>query len=128
MKRIINFYDSVDQVWVPQEPVVPTLREYGYKGPYEVMANGIDMKPPIDLAPIRKHGAIELDLPEGIPVGLYIGQLKLEKNLEFLVHTLPAIIVASLDFRMVFVVMGYAKPFLQKQVCDLGILKKRDFP
>lgn len=123
MKRIIDFYDSVDQVWVPQESVVPTLREYGYKGPYKVMANGIDMKPPVDSAPTRKRGAIELGLPEGIPVGLYIGQLKLEKNLEFLVHTLPAIMAARPDFRMVFVGMGYAKPFLQKLVCDLGIQK-----
>lgn len=123
MKRIIDFYDSVDQVWVPQESAVPTLREYGYKGPCKVMANGIDMKPPVDCAPIRKRGAIELGLPEGIPVGLYIGQLKLEKNLEFLVRTLPAIMAAKPDFRMVFVGMGYAKSFLQKQVRDLGIQK-----
>jgi glycosyltransferase involved in cell wall biosynthesis len=123
MKRIIDFYDSVDQVWVPQESAVPTLREYGYKGPYKVMANGIDMKPPVDLAPIRNRGAIELGLPEGIPVGLYIGQLKFEKNLEFLVNSLPAIMAAKPDFRMVFVGMGYAKPMLQKQVYGLGIQK-----
>ena len=124
IKRIIDFYYSVDHVWVPQESVVPILREYGYKGPYEVMANGIDMKPPVDLAPIRKRGAIELGLPDSIPMGLYVGQHKLEKNLEFLVNSLPAIMAARPDFRMVFVGMGYAKPFLQQLTNSLGIQEK----
>ena len=123
MKRIIDFYYSVDHVWVPQESVVPVLREYGYKGPYEVMANGIDMKPPVDLVPIRKRGTKELGLPEGISVGLYVGQHTLEKNLEFLVNSLPAIMAARPEFRMVFVGRGYAKPHLQQLVNSLGIQK-----
>lgn len=123
MKRIIDFYYSVDHVWVPQESVALTLREYGYKGPYEVVENGIDMKPPADVGPFRKLGAEHLGLPEGIPVGLYVGQHVLEKNLEFLVNTLPAIIAARPDFRMVFVGKGYAKLQLQMLVRSLGIQK-----
>ncbi|HWP68254.1 MAG TPA: glycosyltransferase, partial [Rectinemataceae bacterium] len=123
IKRVVDFYYSVDQVWIPQESAVPILREYGYKGPYEVMANGIDMKPPIDLAPTRKRGAEELGLSEGISVGLYVGQHTLEKNLELLVNSLPAIMAARPDFRMVFVGMGYAKPHLQQLVQGLGIEK-----
>ena len=42
IKRIVDFYYSVDHVWVPQESVAATLREYGYKGPYQVVENGID--------------------------------------------------------------------------------------
>lgn len=124
MKQIVDFYYSVDHVWVPQESVALTLREYGYKGPYEVVENGIDMKPPADITPFRKHGAEHLGLPEGILVGLYVGQHILEKNLEFLMRSLPAIIAAIPDFRMVFVGKGYAKPQLQALASDLGIADK----
>lgn len=121
MKRVIDFYYSVDHVWVPQKSVALTLREYGYKGPYEVMENGIDMVPPADIGPFRKKGAAELGLPEGISVGLYVGQHILEKNLEFLIKALPAIMEARPDFRMVFVGKGYAKPYLQQLAHSLGI-------
>jgi len=124
MKRIIDFYYSVDHVWVPQESVAATLREYGYKGPYEVVENGIDMKPPVDIEPLRKRGAEHLGIPLGTPVGLYVGQHILEKNLEFLVNSLPAIMAAKPKFRMVFVGKGYAKLQLQQLVHSLGIQKK----
>ena len=124
MKRIIDFYYSVNHVWVPQESVALTLREYGYKGPYEVVENGIDMKPPGDIGPFRKRGAEHLGIPLGTPVGLYVGQHILEKNLEFLVNSLPAIMAARPDFRMVFVGKGYAKLQLQQLVHSLNIQKK----
>ena len=124
IKRIVEFYYSVDHVWVPQESVAATLREYGYKGPYDVVQNGTDMKPVSDIAPFRKRGADHLGLPEGIPVGLYVGQHILEKNLEFLVRSLPAIVSALPDFRMVFVGTGYAKSQLKGLVDELGIRDK----
>lgn len=121
VKRIVEFYYSVDHVWVPQESVAATLREYGYKGPYEVVQNGIDMKALADITPYRNRGAEYLGLPEGIPVGLYVGQHTLEKNLEFLTRSLPAIMAALPDFRMVFVGKGYAKPQLQALIEDFGL-------
>lgn len=124
IKRIVDFYYSVDHVWVPQESVAATLREYGYKGPYEVVENGIDMKPPVDLASVRKLGAEHLGLPEGIPVGLFVGQHVLEKNLEFLIRSLPAIMAKIPGFRMVFVGKGYAKPKLQELAFSLGIAER----
>src|SRR5208337_2230637 len=51
IKRIADFYYSADYVWVPQESMVATLREYGYDGPYEVMENGIDLKSPESIDP-----------------------------------------------------------------------------
>lgn len=124
IKRIVEFYYSVDHVWVPQESVAATLREYGYKGPYDVVENGTDMKPVSDIAPFRKIGADHLGLPEGIPVGLYVGQHILEKNLEFLVRSLPAIVSELPDFRMVFVGTGYAKSQLRDLVDELGMRDK----
>lgn len=124
MKRIVDFYYTADHVWVPQESVARTLREYGYMGPYDVVENGIDMKPPTDISYFRKKGAEYLGIPEGVPVGLYVGQHVLEKNLEFLIRSLPAIMDRFPEFRMVFVGKGYAKPQLQELAAELGIRDK----
>jgi len=80
IKRIVDFYYSVNHVWVPQESVAKTLREYGYKGPYDVVENGIDMEAVPDISAHWKRGAEHLNLPAGVPVGLYVGQHVLEKN------------------------------------------------
>jgi len=124
IKRIVDFYYSVDHVWVPQESVARTLREYGYRGPYEVVENGIDFRAPASIEPYRKIGTQHLGLPEGTQVGLYVGQHILEKNLEFLMRSLPAIMEKVPEFRMVFVGQGYAKTQLQTLAAELGIAEK----
>jgi glycosyltransferase involved in cell wall biosynthesis len=124
IRRIVDFYGSVDHVWVPQSSVAATLREYGYEGSYEVVENGIDIRPPANIAPHWKRGAEHLDMPEGIVVGLYVGQHILEKNLEFLIRSMPAVMAAVPEFRMVFVGQGYAKRQLQDLADNLGIRGK----
>lgn len=124
MKRIVEFYYSVDHVWVPQESVAATLREYGYKGPYDVVENGIDLKPPASISPYYDRGQKELGLSESAIIGLFVGQHILEKNLEFLVRSLPRVMERNADFRMVFVGQGYAKQQLQALVAELGIADK----
>ena len=121
MKRIVEFFYNVDHVWVPQESVALTLREYGYKGPYDVVENGIDFEPPEDITQCWAQGAEYLRLPEEYFVGLYVGQHILEKNLEFLVRSLPAVMDALPNFRMVFVGKGYAKETLVDLARQLGI-------
>ena len=127
IKRIVDYYYEVDHVWVPQASVGATLREYGYKGPYDVVENGIDLKPPEDITPFRERGAEHLGIPEGVPVGLYVGQHILEKNLEFLVRSLPSIIDALPGFRMVFVGQGYAKDQLRELASELGVADRTIF-
>ncbi len=124
IKRIVDFYYTVDQVWVPQESVARTLREYGYQGPYEVVENGIDFEPPADTNSYRANGGAYLNLPPEYSVGLYVGQHVLEKNLEFLIRSLPLIMDALPKFRMVFVGKGYAKETLIDLARQLGILDK----
>ena len=42
MKRILDFFNSCDEVWIPQAQVEETVREYGFKGPLTVVENGND--------------------------------------------------------------------------------------
>lgn len=127
IRHIVEFFNAVDQVWVPQKSVGATLREYGYAGPYEVVENGIDLEPVDDVSPYRARGQAELGLSDNKLVGLYVGQHTLEKNLEFLVRSLPAVIDALPDFRMVFVGVGYAKERLQQLVDEFHIADRVSF-
>ncbi len=119
--RIVDFLYSVDRVWIPQESVAATLREYGYKGPYEVVENGTDFTPPPSAEPYRNRGGKHLGIPEEARVGLYVGQLVLEKNLEFLLRLIPHVLARIPHFHMVLVGQGYAKRRLQRLSRELGI-------
>jgi 1,2-diacylglycerol 3-alpha-glucosyltransferase len=121
VRRIVEFFDSVDRVWVPQESVAATMREYGYEGPYEVVENGIDYAPPADISPYRERGGKLLGMSEDAAVGLFVGQHILEKNLEFLVRSLRGICAALPEFRMAFVGQGCARLRLQALVSRLGL-------
>ena len=121
IKRIADFYRSVDQVWVPQASVVPTLREYGYEGPCEVVENGIDFSPPDDISVLRARGGAILGAPDGSLVGLFVGQMIMEKNLEFLVRSLPGILAAVPEFRMAFVGQGCGMRRLRDLASRLGL-------
>jgi 1,2-diacylglycerol 3-alpha-glucosyltransferase len=121
IKRIVGFYESVDQVWVPQASVIPTLREYGYDGPCEVVENGIDFSPPDDISHLRARGGSILGVPDDAPVGLFVGQMILEKNLEFLLRSIPGILAAVPKFRMAFVGQGCGMPRLRALALGLGL-------
>jgi 1,2-diacylglycerol 3-alpha-glucosyltransferase len=127
VKRIVDFFHSVDQVWVPQESVAATLREYGYLGSCEVVENGIDYDPPEDLGPARERGGGFLGVGRDEIVGLFVGQHILEKNLEFLLRSLPAIMAAVPGFRMAFVGQGYARARLEALAEKLGIADRARF-
>ncbi len=124
IKQIVDFFHEVDEVWVPQEGVSKTLREYGYKGPYRVMENGVDLVPPADCSELARLAEEELGLEPGAPMGLFVGQHILEKNLEFLIRALPEVCKALPAFRMVFVGEGYAKDQLKELSRSLGIRKR----
>lgn len=121
VRHIVDFLHEVDQVWMPQASMVSTLREYGYRGPCQVVENGTDFIPPDDLEPWRRRGGAELGVPPDARVGLFVGQLIREKNLELLLACLPAVVAQVPSFRMVLVGEGYARRRLQRQARELGL-------
>ncbi len=121
VKRIVDFLYSVDEVWIPQQSVAATLRDYGYHGPYQVVENGTDFTPSSDTTDYRSRGGKYLGVPEEARIGLFVGQIVREKNLEFLFASLPRVIAQVPHFRMVLVGEGYAKHRLQRLSHELGI-------
>ena len=118
LKVTMEFFDKADEVWVPQESVVDVIREYGYKGPVEVVENGSDLVadyPDSYFAEARKALGIG---PDEF-VFLFVGQHIWQKNVRFIIDGLEKI--KDLKFRMFFVGTGYAAEEMKELVREKGL-------
>jgi glycosyltransferase involved in cell wall biosynthesis len=121
MRYILDFYNSVDVVWVPNRATIATLREYGYEGPVDVMYNGTDLALPDDTDEYRARGEALAGVPREHKMLLYIGQHRWEKNLKLMLESLARVKRSVPDFSMVFVGQGYAEDELRDLVRSLGL-------
>jgi len=119
--QIVDFYQAVDEVWVPTEASLDTLRQYGYRGAVQVVQNGVDLEPPARKENLRAQGGRFLGLCPADFLFLYVGQLAWEKNLELLVRSLGAARQAGAAFRVAFVGEGYAAGALKNLVARHGL-------
>lgn len=134
VKRIINFFDQADEVWIPQAAVEETLREYGYKGQVEVVENGNDfVLPDNEIQQRRRMMRINLELNRDQVMLLYVGQHIWEKNIGLTLQALEHI--KHLPFKMYMIGNGYAsneiKNFirtkrLEKKIIMLGNVYDRN--
>ena len=124
IKGIVRFYESADEVWVPQESVKDVLYSYGYKGNIEVMQNGCDLVG--DYSPeFFTEARRALGVADGELVLLYVGQHIWEKNLRLTIETLGRI--KDLPFKMFFIGGGYAEDEMKKMVEEKGLGNKVRF-
>jgi 1,2-diacylglycerol 3-alpha-glucosyltransferase len=127
VQRIADFYASVDQVWVPTEAAVETLREYGYRGAVQIVRHGVDFQLPGDRAELRRRGEIFLNLDREDFLFLYVGDHAWEKNLSFLLHALSLLSRSGCRFKMVFIGEGYAAKSLRLMASRLGLNRSVSF-
>jgi glycosyltransferase involved in cell wall biosynthesis len=121
VSKIIEFYNSVDAVWTVNNSTAKTLREYGFKGPIEVMQNGIEYEPPENKASDRMMVNRKLKLNESELVFIYVGQMVWQKNTRVLLESLSILKNKGLDFKMLMVGEGYALGELKTLAKELGI-------
>lgn len=119
LKNIMNIFNSVDEVWIPQAKVEETIRSYGYKGTLEVVENGIDLKHSMDISKYRDESRQILGFNQDEFILLYVGQHIWEKNLKFLIESLHLSPVQK--FTALFVGEGFAKPYMEKMVQEYGL-------
>ena len=120
IKNIIEFYESVDEVWIPQAAVEPTIREYGYKGRVEVVENGNDMTMPLqEIEALRTQTRRELGIGDNETMLLYVGQHTWEKNLGLTIDALAQL--KDIPFRFYTVGTGYAAEEMVQKVTDSGL-------
>ena len=123
LRHVVRFYEQADSVWVPNEAIIETLRDYGYKGSIEYMPNGSDIalrdSDDTELLASRGHAIIKTD--EKTPVLLYLGQLRWVKNLKLLIESLAYIRELGIGFQMRFIGNGGDDEEIKSLVTDLHL-------
>ena len=124
IRGIVKFYEQADLVWVPQESTVDVIREYGYKGPVEVMDNGSDL-----VADYPEKFFVEARQRLGVApeefVLLFVGQHIWQKNPQLTINALAQL--EDVPFRMFFVGTGYAAEEMKAMVAEKGLDSKVTF-
>lgn len=122
MKRILNFYNACDEVWIPQASVEETVRQYGYKGKLEVVDNGIDYgdNAIVDIETYKKESKEQFGINAQDLSLLFVGQHIWEKGIGVIVESLK-LLAPDIKFKMTFIGEGYAKNDLIKIIGKEGL-------
>ena len=97
---------ACDEVWVVSHGAGENLRSIGYQGDYHVMENGVDMPRGRVSEEAITAATADYDLPEGVPVFLFVGRMMWYKGLRITLDALKKLKDAGHVFRMVFVGSG----------------------
>ena len=97
---------ACDEVWVVSHGAGENLRSIGYQGDYQVMENGVDMPRGRVSEEAIAAATADYDLPEGVPVFLFVGRMMWYKGLRITLDALKKLKDAGHAFRMVFVGSG----------------------
>lgn len=124
IKAMINNIEACDDVWVVSEGAGENLRSLGYQGEYRVMPNGVDFPRGRASDDMVKELNGAYDLPEGIPMYLFVGRLMKYKGLPIIVDAMKILNQKGLDYRMVFVGGGADAEEMQQLVKSYGIESK----
>ena len=88
LKALVNNISACDEVWVVSEGAGENLRSLGYEGDYRVMVNGVDFKRGRATAEAVAEATNGYDLPEGIPVFLFVGRLMVYKGIPIILEAM----------------------------------------
>lgn len=109
---------ACDEVWTVSRGAEENLRQLGYEGQVLVMPNGVDL-------PRRRADEQQIaqavagyDLPEGVPVYLFVGRLMWYKGIRIILDALAGL---DKDFRMVFIGEGQDRTAMEDYALQLGI-------
>lgn len=120
-KVLISNIEACDEVWVVSEGAGENLKSLGYQGDYRVVNNGVDF----DKGRVDEATVIEVvkdyDLPEGVPVFLFVGRIIEYKGIPVILDAMSALKEAGTDFRMVFIGSGPDYDKFTKEAEERGL-------
>ncbi len=121
VKALVRNIEACDEVWVVSKGAGENLRSLGYRGEYVVMQNGVDFaKGRVDDAKVEEVTR-GYDLPEGVPVFLFVGRMMAYKGLPLILDALAELERQQFDYRMVFIGGGGDKEAMQEKARALGL-------
>ncbi len=121
MKRVMNFFNSADEVWIPQAKVEETAREYGYKGKLTVVDNGIDMEANNfdEITALKKKAKTKLGFSDNEIRLLFVGQHIKEKGVMLIIQAIN--LLRDIPVKVSFIGTGYAVNEMRELIGQLGL-------
>lgn len=121
MKRVMDFFNAADEVWIPQARVEETVREYGYKGRLTVVENGIDLEMDCfdDIVKFKAEQRRELGVKDDEMLLLFVGQHIREKGVMLIIKAMDKL--RDLPVKMSFIGVGYAVEEMRQLISQLGL-------
>lgn len=112
---------ACDEVWTVSRGAGENLRSLGYEGEYLVMPNGVDFPRGRVDDETSRAVAEGLDLPEDVPVFLFVGRMMWYKGIRLILDALKILDKKAADFRMVFVGSGTDRDAITAYCTELGL-------
>lgn len=124
---LVENISACDEVWTVSKGAGENLRKLGYQGEYRVMPNGVDFPKGRVTQELTDKATEGFDLPEGVPVFLFVGRMMWYKGLRIILDALKELDSEGYDFRMVFVGGGGDKGNVVSYAEKLGLSGKTQF-
>ncbi len=121
VKAMVSNISAADEVWVVSKGAGENLKSLGYEGNYRVVNNGVDFARGRAEQNFVKEVTKEYDLPENVPMFLFVGRLMKYKGLPMIVDAMKILDEEGLDFRMVFVGGGADADEMKTSVKEKGL-------
>ncbi|MBQ9420682.1 MAG: glycosyltransferase [Lachnospiraceae bacterium] len=121
---MVSNIEACDEIWVVSRGAGESLKSLGFQGDYRVMNNGVDFAKGRVSEKAVAEAVKGYDLPEGVPVFLYVGRLITYKGLPLILDALKMLDEKGRDFRMVFVGKGPDREMLEARAAELGLSDK----
>jgi len=115
---VLDSFKKCDQVWAVSNSTANVLRDYGFKGPIEVVENGTDPKEPNIEAAKMVEDRFNLKKK---PLLLFVGQINWKKNIRRILESVDLLVREKRDIRVVMAGQGPSKDEVQALVSSLGL-------
>jgi len=121
VKALVQNVAACDEVWVVSEGAGHNLVSLGYEGDYIVMQNGVDVPRGCVSDEAVAEATAGYDLPQGVPMFLFVGRMMWYKGLRIILDALAALRESGEAFRMVFVGDGRDAGEVRAYAAELGL-------
>ena len=121
IRALVQNVEACDEVWVVSEGAGQNLRSLGYEGDYIVMDNGVDVPRGGVSAEDVAETVKGYDLPDGVPMFLFVGRMMWYKGLRIILDALAALREQGTDYRMVFIGAGADYDEVRAYCTELGV-------
>lgn len=121
IRQLVINISACDEVWAVSRGAGEGLKALGFEGDYIVMPNGVDLPKGRTSQALMDTVTEGLDLPEGIPLFLYVGRMMWYKGIRITLDALDALNRRGMRFNMVFIGGGSDKEEMMDYAEKLGL-------